>query len=94
MFLQAAEELVSFAINHPGAERRAKARDWFPKSREYAVACGFRHVTALPGVEFEDEKSHDQSCARSIEELAWRVEEATSATTSLRLSSFATSCSH
>lgn len=77
VFLQTAEEFVSYAINHPEAERRGKARDWFLESLEYAAACGCRHVTVLPGVEFKDEESHDQSYARSLEELAWRVDQAT-----------------
>ncbi len=75
VFLQMAEDFTPYAINHPQAERRQKARDWFLKTLEYARLCGCRHVTTLPGVHFESEPYAD-SFARSVEELAWRVEQA------------------
>jgi sugar phosphate isomerase/epimerase len=75
IFLQMAPDFVPFAINHPGAARRRKARDWFLKALDYAAACGARHVTSLPGVAFDKEKSAE-SWRRSREELAWRVERA------------------
>ena len=75
VFLQMAEDFVPYAINHPEDDRRQKARDWFRKTLEYASACGCKHVTALPGVHFESE-SIDDSFARSVDELVWRVEQA------------------
>jgi len=42
---------------------------------DYAAAAGSKHVTALPGVYFDSEKSFD-SWQRSCEELSWRVEQA------------------
>lgn len=75
VFLQMDPDFQPFAINHPETARREKARDWFCRSLDYAGACGSRHVTTLPGVHFEDEVYHD-SYARTLDELAWRVETA------------------
>jgi sugar phosphate isomerase/epimerase len=75
IFLQMAPDFQPYAVNHPEAERRAKARDWFVKSLEYASESGAKHVTALPGVHFEQE-SREQSLACAVDELAWRVEQA------------------
>lgn len=72
VFLQMAPDFTPFAINHPEPERRARARDWFVKTLEYAVAAGAKHVTTLPGVYFEQEPQQN-SWKRSIEELCWRV---------------------
>src|SRR5215813_9679002 len=75
VFLQMAPSFVPYAINHPQASRRRRARDWFLKTLDYAAACGAKHVTTLPGVRFEEEPWTD-SWARSVAELAWRVEQA------------------
>jgi sugar phosphate isomerase/epimerase len=75
VFLQMAEDFTSYAINHPGEARRQKVRNWFLKTLDYANACGCEHVTTLPGVHFETEAYAD-SFARSVDELAWRVEQA------------------
>jgi sugar phosphate isomerase/epimerase len=75
VFLQMDPDFQSFAINHPDAARRQKARDWFIKTLEYAGACGSGHLTTLPGVHFEEEPYSD-SYARTLDELAWRVEQA------------------
>ena len=72
VFLQMNPNFVPYAINHPEAPRRRRARDWFLKALEYANACGAKHVTTLPGVAFADEKPAD-SWERACEELAWRV---------------------
>lgn len=76
IFLQMSEDFTPFAINHPQAARREKARDWFLKTLDYAAECGCQHVTALPGVHFEDDEDYESSFARSVEELGWRVEQA------------------
>ncbi|MCA8994583.1 MAG: sugar phosphate isomerase/epimerase [Planctomycetaceae bacterium] len=78
VFLQMDPDFVPLAINHPEASRRAKARDWFQRTLEYAANCESPHVTALPGANFEGESEAD-SIARSCDELAWRVEESKSA---------------
>ena len=75
VFLQMAPSFVPYAINHPEAARRRRARDWFLKTLEYASACGAEHVTTLPGVRFEEEKA-SESWERCCHELAWRVEQA------------------
>ena len=75
IFLQMAEDFIPYAINHPEATRREKAREWFLKTLDYAAGCGCRHVTILPGVHFDSE-SHADSLARAVDELGWRVERA------------------
>jgi sugar phosphate isomerase/epimerase len=75
VFLQTAPEFVSLAPNHPEAGRRAQARDLFSRTLEFAAECGCRHVSALPGVRFEEESAED-SLARCRDELAWRCAEA------------------
>lgn len=75
VFLQMDPDFVPYAINHPDATRRHKARDWYLRSLDYAEACGCHHVTALPGVHFAEEPL-DTSLQRTVEELAWRLEQA------------------
>ena len=75
IFLQMDLDFMRYAVNHPGASRRRKARHWFLKTLEYAAVCGCRHVTTLPGVHFEGE-SYADSFNRCLDELAWRVEQA------------------
>jgi sugar phosphate isomerase/epimerase len=76
VFLQTAPEFVSLAPNHPVPARRARARDLFSRTLEFAAECGCGHVSALPGVRFEEESAED-SLARCRDELAWRCAEAT-----------------
>src|SRR5262245_3429178 len=73
-FLQVDSDIVPFAINRPEAERRAKARDWFLRSLEYANELGCHHLTALPGVPIEGEP-RDRWYERACDELRWRVEQ-------------------
>ncbi len=75
IFLQMNADFVPFAINHPQASRRRKARDWFSRALEYAVRVGSKHLTTLPGVAFDSEDPAD-SLARTHHELAWRLEQA------------------
>jgi sugar phosphate isomerase/epimerase len=72
IFLQTAPDFVSLAPNHPSKSKRRRARDLFLQTLDYAVACGARHVSALPGVSFPNEPA-DVSWRRCVEELAWRV---------------------
>jgi sugar phosphate isomerase/epimerase len=76
VFLQMDPEFTPFAINHPQQSRRAKARDWFERTLEYAARLGSPHVTTLPGVYFDGEEPKEDSWQRSQAELAWRVERA------------------
>lgn len=75
IFLQMDPDFVPWAINHPEAARRIRARDWFLRALDYAAACACRHVTILPGVHFAQE-DHADSLHRTTEELAWRLERA------------------
>ena len=75
IFLQMAPDFRAFAINHPKAQRRRKARDWFLRTLDYTAGCGGRHITILPGVHFEEEALAD-SLARCADELSWLVAQA------------------
>ncbi|MFN8489890.1 MAG: sugar phosphate isomerase/epimerase family protein [Caldilineaceae bacterium] len=75
IFLQMNPDFHLYAINHPEAERRAHARDWFSKALDYAIESGAKHVTVLPGVHFTGE-SLGASLDRAVGELSWRVEQA------------------
>ncbi len=75
IFLQIAPDFEPYAINHPDTSRRERARNWFQKTLAYAAECGCEHVTILPGVHFKTE-SEEASFGRTVEELAWRVEQA------------------
>ncbi|HEV3137262.1 MAG TPA: TIM barrel protein [Pirellulales bacterium] len=75
IFLQTAADFVSLAPNHPDAKRRRKARDLFLRTLDFAEACQSPHVSALPGVHFDDEP-RSASLARTCDELAWRAEQA------------------
>src|SRR5204863_6711947 len=59
VFLQMNPSFVPYAINHPEAARRRRARAWFLKALNYATACGANHVTTLPGLSFDNEKPAD-----------------------------------
>src|SRR5262245_6023021 len=53
IYLQLDPDFAPYAINHPEAARRQHAREQFARTLEYAAHIGVRHVTTLPGVEFE-----------------------------------------
>jgi sugar phosphate isomerase/epimerase len=73
VFLQMDPDFAQYAANHPDVSRREKARDWYRRTCDYAQACRCSHVTALPGVLFDEVPSTD-SLALCHDELAWRVE--------------------
>jgi sugar phosphate isomerase/epimerase len=75
VFLQMNPDFVPYAINHPQSSRRKKARDTFLRTLEYASRLGSPHVTTLPGVFFDTEEQAT-SWERSLDELAWRVDQA------------------
>lgn len=75
VFLQMNPNFIPYAINHPEAARRRRARDWFLKTLDYAAAASAKHVTTLPGVFFEKE-ARSISWQRTCDELAWRLAEA------------------
>ena len=75
VFLQMDSDFAKFAINHPQAHRRRKAREWFLNSLDYAAEIGSPHITILPGLNFGSANG-GESWGRCREELAWRVEKA------------------
>jgi sugar phosphate isomerase/epimerase len=77
VFLQLDPDFVPYAINQPDTARRQHAREQFQRTLEYASELGSPHVTTLPGVYFEKDETASDSWQRSQDELAWRVEQAT-----------------
>ncbi len=75
IFLQADTDFKMLAINHPDKIIRKKASDLFKKTIEFTLECGGKHISALPGVYFDNE-ARDDSFKRCCEELAWRCEKA------------------
>src|SRR5262245_5659564 len=75
VFLQTDTSFVTYAPNNPEVARRRRSRDWFLKTLDYVGACGAKHLTALPGVWFQNE-TPGTSWSRCCEEMAWRVEQA------------------
>jgi len=63
------------AVNHPEAQVRQAAAEFFFRLLEFALRCNGSHMSLLPGVHFESESEED-SLKRSVDELAWRVEAA------------------
>ena len=72
VYLQTNPDFVPYAINHPQASRRRRARDWFLQTLDYAAGCGAGHVSTLPGTYFPEE-SKAASWNLACDELAWRV---------------------
>ena len=75
VFLQTDMAPERYALNHPQPRRRAKARDWFLKTLEYANRCNSKHVTFIAGVPFKGE-SRSASYGRYVDELPWYFEQA------------------
>ena len=78
IFLQTAPDFTSVAPNHPDPAVRRQARDLFSRTLEFAIECGSKHVSALPGVDFDGVPASD-SLERCHDELAWRGEKARAA---------------
>ena len=66
------------AANHPEAGERQKSRDLFLRCLEFVRHCESPHMTCLPGIPWKGE-SLETSASRASDELAWRVEQASSA---------------
>jgi sugar phosphate isomerase/epimerase len=77
LFLQMDPDFKPYAVNHPQARQRRKARDWFLKTLDYTAECGGKHITGLPGAHFEEESAGD-SFERAVDELSWRIAQAKS----------------
>ena len=74
VFLQCNNDFSIYAINQPNKIKRDFAREWYLKTLDYAANLEGRHVTVLPGVDFE--KDFEADFALAVEELNWRVERA------------------
>ena len=74
IFLQTAG-FDTMTVNHPDADQRRGSRDLFERTLEFTQMCGTRHMTILPGIEFEGETA-ETSLARAAEELSWRMQRA------------------
>ncbi len=75
LFLQTALDFAAVAPNHPDAAVRRRSRELFLQACEFTAQCGGGHITALPGVLFEEEPAAS-SWARCAQELLWRVRQA------------------
>jgi sugar phosphate isomerase/epimerase len=75
IFLQLDPDFKPYAINQPDPARRQHAREQFARTLEYAAGVGARHVTTLPGVEFDD-LTPGEAWRRAVDELSWRVDRA------------------
>jgi sugar phosphate isomerase/epimerase len=67
-----------FAPNHPDESERERSRALFRDMLELAVRAGAPGMTMLPGIDWPAE-THEDSFARSVEELSWRAEQARAA---------------
>ena len=75
IFIQTALDFVTSAPNHPDEKVRKISRERFLETLEFAAECGSKHVSALPGVNFEEEPKGD-SFKRCCDELLWRCDNA------------------
>lgn len=70
-----ASTFQTVAANHPDEAERQKGRELFLRMLEFTLRCNARHMTALPGVEW-DGVPHETALQRSAEELSWRARQA------------------
>ncbi len=75
LFLIPWSDFETLAPNHPDASERVRAAELFRDVLGFATALRVTGMTMLPGIDWPGE-SHDESLARSSEELRWRVDEA------------------
>lgn len=75
IFLQTALDFVTSASNHPDEKVRKISRERFLETLEFAAECESKHVSALPGVNFQGEPK-EESFKRCCEELLWRCGQA------------------
>ena len=63
------------AANDPKPAEQARSRDLFLRMLEFTLRCNAKHMSGLPGVDWDGE-THDQSLKRAADELSWRAEQA------------------
>ena len=74
IFYQASTFQTS-AANHPDPAERAQGRELFLRMLEFTLRCNAKHMTGLPGLEW-DGVPYETSLKRSAEELSWRAQQA------------------
>ena len=67
-----ATSFETVAANHPDETERARGREFFLRMLEFTLRCNAKHMTALPGIEW-DGVPYETSLKRSAEELSWRA---------------------
>jgi sugar phosphate isomerase/epimerase len=75
IFLISGIDFRTLAANHPDAAERRKARDHFQRTLELAARCESRHMSGLPGTDWDGEEKQ-VSLKRCADELAWRLDQA------------------
>ncbi len=70
-----ASTFQTVAANHPDEAERKRGRELFMRMLEFTLRCNAKHMTALPGVDWEG-VPYETSLKRSADELAWRAAEA------------------
>jgi sugar phosphate isomerase/epimerase len=63
------------AANDPNPAEQARSRDLFLRMLEFTLRCNAKHMSGLPGVDWDGE-THEQSLKRAADELSWRAEQA------------------
>jgi sugar phosphate isomerase/epimerase len=72
VFLQTGAVHSRRAANHPDKTEREAGFEMFRRAVDFALACGSRHLTGLPGVSFEGVSDED-SLNRAAEESSRRA---------------------
>jgi sugar phosphate isomerase/epimerase len=70
-----ASTFETVAANHPDTRERARGHELFLRMLEFTLRCNAKHMTALPGIEW-DGVPYETSLKRSVEELSRRAEQA------------------
>lgn len=75
LFILQSPTFDELAINHPDDAVRAQSRVLFGDALEIAVRLGVPGLTILPGIDWPGEDPQ-RSLERSVEQLAWRADDA------------------
>ena len=78
VFLIPWTDFETMSVNHPDTAERARSRDLFLKTLEFAKMLDSHSISTLPGIPWPEE-SFSASFNRAIEELSWRGEIAANA---------------
>ena len=78
IFIQPGSGFEGLAVNHPDEDERAKSRDAFERFVDFTVRCEAKHMTGLPGINWDGE-TPESSMSRCADELSWRLDKANAA---------------